>query len=409
MIVSIVEQHAEEAAFLWTQRDRAVLSPSYTLRDLARLDERVEAHLDGLRVAGQAGWEICKQAVEAEEAGALFALASLAFASNDRQKVEASLSLGCSKADLQRELISALGWLPFERIKPTISTLVKTPDPKVRRIGIAGFAVHRRDPGPVLTDALYDSDDRLRARAIVAAAELGRKDLAGSIRSPGTEVEEDNQFAAAWALTRFGWTNEVLKKIAVGQGPRALRALEMALRSMELGTAKTWCSALLEQRVYLRLGVIGLGIIGDPESVEQLIVLMKKTDTARLAGQAFSMITGVDFQQEGLIGTVPEEFAAQPSDDADSEVVDIHPDEGLSWPSATNTEAWWFKRGRDFLRGVRYFQGGEITTESLRRSLANQTQHRRASAAIELAVRHPTEPIIEVRQRGDYQLKSAGY
>src|SRR2546430_15909749 len=54
-ITEIVEQHAEEAAILWAQRDKAVLAPNYSLKDLARLDERVEAHLDGLRVAGESG------------------------------------------------------------------------------------------------------------------------------------------------------------------------------------------------------------------------------------------------------------------------------------------------------------------------------------------------------------------
>jgi hypothetical protein len=61
IIKHIVEQHAEEAAFLWLLRDAAVGAPHYDLKDLARLDERVEAHLDGLRIAGVEGWEICRE------------------------------------------------------------------------------------------------------------------------------------------------------------------------------------------------------------------------------------------------------------------------------------------------------------------------------------------------------------
>ena len=55
-IDSIITQHAEEAAFLWLQRDAAVREPHYSLADLAELDNRVEAHIDGLRIAGDAGW-----------------------------------------------------------------------------------------------------------------------------------------------------------------------------------------------------------------------------------------------------------------------------------------------------------------------------------------------------------------
>ena len=59
IIPEIVTQHAEEAAFLWLLRDGAVRVPHYQLPDLAKLDGRVEAHLDGLRVNGDPGWEIC--------------------------------------------------------------------------------------------------------------------------------------------------------------------------------------------------------------------------------------------------------------------------------------------------------------------------------------------------------------
>jgi hypothetical protein len=45
IIPIIVEQHAGEAAFLWLLRDAAVRAPHYSLKDLARLDDRVEAHM----------------------------------------------------------------------------------------------------------------------------------------------------------------------------------------------------------------------------------------------------------------------------------------------------------------------------------------------------------------------------
>ena len=51
-ISAIIEQHAGEAAFLWTLRDAAGGEPHYKLWELAKLDDRVEAHIDGLRVAG---------------------------------------------------------------------------------------------------------------------------------------------------------------------------------------------------------------------------------------------------------------------------------------------------------------------------------------------------------------------
>lgn len=56
ILTEIVSQHVEEAAFLWLLRSNDTRQPHYALKDLAKLDDRVEAHLDGLRVAEEPGW-----------------------------------------------------------------------------------------------------------------------------------------------------------------------------------------------------------------------------------------------------------------------------------------------------------------------------------------------------------------
>src|SRR6187200_2798258 len=88
VISLVIEQHAEEAAVLWLLRDAAVWAPHYNLSELAHLDGRVEAHIDGLRIAGEAGWEICKEALGHEEAGEVFAAAILACESGDDKRVQ---------------------------------------------------------------------------------------------------------------------------------------------------------------------------------------------------------------------------------------------------------------------------------------------------------------------------------
>ncbi|MGR9209209.1 hypothetical protein ACU8OQ_32655 (plasmid) [Rhizobium leguminosarum] len=78
----IVRQHAEMAAFLWTVYDYHLLhpdeNPDMDEERLARLVERLEAHLDGLRVAGAAGLEIAKECHDQfPEAGELFVVRML--------------------------------------------------------------------------------------------------------------------------------------------------------------------------------------------------------------------------------------------------------------------------------------------------------------------------------------------
>jgi uncharacterized protein (TIGR02270 family) len=54
IIPEVYAKHIEEFAFLWGQRQAALRSPDYMLSDVARLDERLGAHLEGLLLAGEA-------------------------------------------------------------------------------------------------------------------------------------------------------------------------------------------------------------------------------------------------------------------------------------------------------------------------------------------------------------------
>ena len=120
IIAEIVSQHAEEGAFLWLLRSNAVSAPHYSLKDLAKLDGRVEAHLDGLRVAGEPGWELCKAGLGNEENGEVFAASVMAFESSVELRIQAVLDAVTAKPELIDGMVSALGWLTFEQASPHI-------------------------------------------------------------------------------------------------------------------------------------------------------------------------------------------------------------------------------------------------------------------------------------------------
>lgn len=82
IIENIVRQHAEQAAFLWTVYDQALLNPEENpdmdADRLARVVEQLEAHLDGLRVAGEDGTRIAQERLaEYREPGELFVVRML--------------------------------------------------------------------------------------------------------------------------------------------------------------------------------------------------------------------------------------------------------------------------------------------------------------------------------------------
>lgn len=120
ILAEIVSQHVDEAAFLWLLRSNAIRQPHYALKDLAKLDDRVEAHLDSLRVAEEPGWELCKAALGNEESGEVFAASVMAFESGIEARIQAVLDVVTAKPELANGIVSALGWVTVEQASPHI-------------------------------------------------------------------------------------------------------------------------------------------------------------------------------------------------------------------------------------------------------------------------------------------------
>lgn len=405
----VVARHAEEAAFLWLLRDDAVKAPNYSLKDLAGLDERVEAHLDGLRVAGKVGWKFCEEQLGREEAGEVFAAGVLAYGSGDKERIQKVLDVGCSDPELARGLISSLGWLSFKEVHPKLKELLNSVNPEVRRAAIGAFAVHREDPGDALMRAISDPDPRLRARALKAVGELGRIDLRQAALKFIHDPDEACRFFACWSATRLGSRDApvfaVLQKITESDSRYAVRAMEMLFRCQELPKAKAWYQQLRSNPENLRLAAIGAGIIGDPEYIDYLIELTAVDEVTRVAGEAFSMITGVDLAYDDLDGDQPEDFQAGPTESPEDEDVRMDSDEDLPWPVQELVENWWREKRGSFQAGRRYICGKEISIPTLREILIKGTQRQRAAAALELAIKEPTVPLFEVRAPGKRQLE----
>src|SRR5690625_7853144 len=90
----IYEQFAVDAAFLWLLRSIAVNQPHYKRDDMAALDQRIDAQLNGLLTAPDDSWRIRREAMERQEPGEVFAGAVLAFRSLDVRKIYDAVAVG---------------------------------------------------------------------------------------------------------------------------------------------------------------------------------------------------------------------------------------------------------------------------------------------------------------------------
>jgi uncharacterized protein (TIGR02270 family) len=167
---------------------------------------------------------------------------------------------------------------------------------------------------------------------------------------------------------------------------------------MGLNESRQWLSSLVKEPRFARLSVLGAGVVGDPVSIPWLIETMKSPITARLAGEAFSMITGIDLTYHDLNQDPP-----GTADDENEGVLGY--DSDLPWPCPSSITEWWRKNQSRFSSGVRHLAGQPITLKSAKDVLVNGIQRQRAAAALELALRVQTEPLFEIRARGGWQLR----
>jgi uncharacterized protein (TIGR02270 family) len=403
-IRGVVAMHAEEAAFLWMLRDAAVRAPHYKLKDLLRLEERLQAHLDGLRTAGQAGWEVVAAALEEGKSGTVFTAGILALGSGNEEWIPLELEAGVTTRQASRGLMSALAWVPIDKASVPIKTLLASDQPEKRRIGLAGAAAHRKMPsGDSFPEALGSDDPLLRARALRIVGELGLVNSHLACRANLRAKAPNVRFWAAWSNALLDGSKDAvacLQNIAETGGPLAERAARMAMRRLAPNDAKAWIKKLVKELGMNRLAIIAAGAFADPEVIPFLIDQMRTPKLAKVAGESFSLITGANLAHEDLDGEPPEAEEPASDDITEEQQAAARADLSLPYPDPALVQKWWNARQGKFARGTRYLLGQPIATESLRSALKNGYQRQRAAAALELAILRPGRPLFEVRAPG---------
>ena len=131
-------------------------------------------------------------------------------------------------------------------------------------------------------------------------------------------------------------------------------------------------------------------------------------DVARVAGESFSMLTGVDLEYENFEGEWPEGFEAGPTEDPEDENVEMDADEDLPWPNVELIQQWWNSHKHDFHNGTRCLCGPVMSIGSLNHVLRTGFQRQRTAAAVELAIHQPGIPLFETRAPGFRQQQLLG-
>ena len=389
----VIEQHASEAAFHWTRRERAAHAPHYKLKHLAMLDERVNAHLHGLRVAGTVGWHVALAALERADAGGVFVVSWLAFASAHRTHMSHALQLALAQPSFMRAFEAALVWLEAHEARDPIHLLQASPTAQYQHLALGALAGHGIDPGDFLARTVESADAGLRARSLQVIGQLRRRDLTGAVRSQLADADASCHFWAAWALTLLGHPDGA-KTLLDSPRPEP-GAVDIALRFGDPQWARDAIRHLASQEGTLRLAIQAVASFGDCAAVGWLLEQMEAPQTARVAAEAFSLITGADLDYLGLKRDAPEE-EPEASDDEDRD---------LPWPDTARLAHWWKARQEQFVRGQRYLLGAPIDPNTAHRVLREGYQRQRSAAAFELGRLNEAVPLFPVLDRADRQRK----
>lgn len=396
----ILEEHLEEADFLYGQRQAALLDDVYDLAGLAELEERLLAHIDGLVVAGEEGWELLEPKLTGDVEGEAFTAALAALASGVQERREAVLAaLPKATEDALPGLTAALQLIETRDLHEPLRELVAEAEAPVAAAIIDILAFWRHGLAPEeLAHILASDEPRVRCAGLRAAAAMGWTQFAGECAAVIDDPDGDATLRAeaigcAWTLGHAGALQTVREKLAAGDESVAELQIWLGLGG-DRGDGKLLAAGLGNADL-ARGAVIALGWLGDPERLDDLVALLQDAERNHLWRQiaaAIVRVTGVDLREAGLLADDPvtgakESGESDETDAGEDDFADLStdPDEDLPWPDPDRLAEWWQANRSGFGTGRRLRWGREFDRTAVLAVLQGGGMGERQWAARELA------------------------
>ncbi|WP_163868947.1 hypothetical protein [Myxococcus eversor] len=390
IVWSVVQEHLDEAAFFWRQRQRTLRAPDHDLSELADGEERrLLAHIAGLHAGGTMVAErLLVPQLEAEDVWvrtvATYALLTLDVARwghrvlqhleqapAEEQLLQAQALTLCASTEIDGLLREALPGAEPEFQAVLLETLrlrrndvsfflARLPPPESPELLAAAIRAARHSPDAVVATWVGHGLRASNARCRNAALEVGL--VRGCIPPTARALDGTPGRTPLTALAMCGDKKSVERLL--------VRAREPATRSEAL-----WA----------------LAHSGRSEAIEAALGHVRASADA-LAAEAFRLMTGIPL--ETYLTPLEEEDAAEPEAPLEPK------DEGLPDASflpgpvlpegqvrADAVDRWWHQERSRFASGGRYIWGRPWTPTTALQALLEVPMTRRPGLAWELAVR----------------------
>ncbi|HUG39996.1 MAG TPA: HEAT repeat domain-containing protein [Longimicrobiales bacterium] len=323
-LATLWEQHLDEVGFLFGQWRAALADSDHTIGSVGELEERIRAHLEGVRVPGEQAIPPLVEALEGDDPDLAFSAAYALASRGDEPAAE--LVVGAFEAadpEAIQPLALALAYSPLPQ--PLLARLRtqlggEAPGRAIAAAEVLAFHRALELSGAELRYFLEHEDPAVRTRAWRLAGLVG---AAVPAKAYAAALQDEDPAVGHAALEAGAWCGEAgvlpaLRQIAAAPTPERLPALRLLAALGGPGDVPIMeriaaSAALGPERFRV------LAAYGHPRLVEPLIAALGDEDpkTAAAAGTAFERLTGVDIASNETAterppeGAEPDEFEAE--------------------------------------------------------------------------------------------------
>jgi uncharacterized protein (TIGR02270 family) len=305
-LVELYQEYLSEASFFYERRRNAIRKPESIWIDLAELENRLEAQLDGLMVGADLALEVCRQQVEKGDFGELYA-ALCVFCRHRRMDLVKEVFDRLDPDDVKK--IEAVGdaikhEAPAEWRDQLVQTLNADASPAKVKV-IARVVGWRRWEATAELSAALNRTAQFCLPDILWA--FGRSKVPSRTTAPFELLNDHDEvicFAAALALLRRGEPQALgflLRKLALHTWP----CLPVALAG-GISTGQSLLRHASVGKVSEDL-LIAVGLIGIPTAVPYLIAQFATPELAPVAAVALQTITAANLWENVFVPDVVDE------------------------------------------------------------------------------------------------------
>ena len=396
----------DESAFLWSQRWHVEQSSIEGFEALSKLDTRLEATIEGTLLSPDVSRVKCLEFLDADVPGAVSLSVCLAVEKSDAALWERVVNVASSSPTKERELSSALSWLPYKHIEPfLIDGWKSSVHSSINNIILQALIAHRRLPSIIDWSNCFRSPEEIAILAMHVIGVQRRPDLLPIIENINQDEAHLGWFS--WVSLLLGNdsnTSMLLNAISAGSILTDI-AFPIACQTTHKEILWEWIDKISSDKDTLDIALIASGILGTTSDINRLLSLATDTSTNKQKkrwAHAFYRITGYypikqkssqDIDLEGSLD--------------DEELTKLSQIDELA-PSDLNLAISWWKNNREnFSNNKRYRCGALLNKYTLLDQLKFASQSERCIAAYELGVifQAPVVPITAPtwRQRGFFR------